>query len=298
MRASAARSLRVPLEGGQEVPGRSVPTWNRGLLSILDSQLETAVIEDPTGIDAETQSPNPVEDPDASSGDAQAGRHAWLKVLVGIVVSPRDSFEIIRQRRPWVGASLLLLAASTVQFLLVWRHFSEASALTDFNNLFPSAGTLMLFGGATSTMIGLVIGWLVQALVVWLLAVAFRGEATFARSFSLTVHVAVITCLAGFAGLLLSMGRSLESIESFADLEDAVTVPGLNLLFSTDNAILDVIYMSITPFSIWHLILLGLGAAAVFQLAPRRGLTIAGIYWAATTALAAAMAGVASLLPS
>lgn len=247
---------------------------------------------------AGNQTLEPLEEPSGPGGSAEADRSAWLRAVVGIVASPKSSFELIRQRRPWLGASLLLLAASIVQFLLVWRGLAGSPAFEGFLEVLPNAEALMLAGGLTFAVIGLVIGWLFQAFVVWLLAVALSGDATFGRSFSLTVHAAVISCLAGFAGLLLSMGGSLESPESPADIGDAIVVPGLNLLLQTDNPALETIYLSITPFSIWHLVLLGLGAAAVFEMSPRRGLLIAGIYWAGMTAFAAAAAGVAGALSS
>lgn len=248
--------------------------------------------------DAGKQTLDRVEEPSAPGGTPEADRSAWLRAVVGIVTSPRSSFDVIRERRPWLGAALLLLAASIVQFLLAFRGLASSPAFEGIVEVLPNAEALMLATGVIFAVIALVIGWLFQALVVWLLAVALSGNAAFGRSFSLCIHVAVISCLAGFAGLLLSMGGSLESLESPTDVADAMVVPGLNLLLPTDNAVLNTIYSSITPFSIWHLVLLGLGAAAVFEMSPRRGLLIAGIYWAGTTAFAAAAAGVAGALSS
>lgn len=239
-----------------------------------------------------------VEEPGAPGSTAEADRSAWLRAVVGIIASPKSSFDFIRTRRPWLGASLLLVSASIVQFLLAFRGLATDPAFEGIVEVLPNAEALMLVTGVIFAVIGLVIGWLFQALVVWLLAAALRGDATFGRAFSLTVHVAVISCLAGFVGLLWSMGSSPESPESPTDIADAIVVPGLNLLLPTDNPALEAIYMSISPFSIWHLVLLGLGAAAVFEMSPRRGLLIAGIYWAGTTAFVAAAAGVAGVLPS
>ncbi len=269
--------------------GPDSPRFLRG------GQLETIVTED------QAPGSQPLERPEelrAPNGTAEADRNAWLRAVVGIVTSPKSSFDLIRKHQPWLGASLLLLAASTVQFLLALRGLASSPAFEGIVEVLPNAEALVLATGVIFAVIGLVIGWLFQALVVWLLAVAFTSNATFGRSFSLTVHVAVISCLAGFVGLLLSMGASLESLESPTDVAEAMVVPGLNLLLPTDNAVLNTIYSSITPFSIWHLILLGLGAAAVFEMSPRKGLLIVGIYWAGTTAFAAAAAGVAGVLSS
>ena len=55
----------------------------------------------------------------APSAQVPEGGGAWLRAVIGIVASPRVSFEIIRQDRPWVGVLALLVFATIVQSLLM-----------------------------------------------------------------------------------------------------------------------------------------------------------------------------------
>ena len=53
-----------------------------------------------------------------------------------------------------------------------------------------------------------------------------------------------------------------------------------------------MVWANANPFTLWFLVLLGLGAASVLGLPRRKAWLLAGIYWAATTAFAATLAGV------
>ena len=138
-------------------------------------QPETIVTEDQ---DAGKQTLDRIEEPGAPGGTAEANRSAWLRAVVGIVASPKSSFDFIRRRQPWLGASLLLLAASIVQFLLALRGLAGSPAFEGIVEVLPNAEALMLATGVIFAVIGLVIGWLFQALVIWLLAVALPSLPT------------------------------------------------------------------------------------------------------------------------
>ena len=142
-------------------------------------------------------------------------------------------------------------------------------------------------------VLGLPIGWLFQGLVIWLLAVAFGAEARFSHAFSLAAHLGVVSHLTGWSILAVLMSRGVEAVELPSDLQ---ATPGLNLLLSTENDALSAIYASINPFTLWYMALLALAATTVFQVSQRKGFAIAGIYWGATTALAAVVRGVSAIL--
>lgn len=256
------------------------------------------MVEDPTHMEEEAADRSESAEPVAHAGGAETERLPWFRVLTGIVVSPRSSFAVIREHRPWVGAATLLLLLSVLQFLAMWPRMADATPLADMADALPGMNAVLLVTGTLTGIASLIGAWLFQALVVWLLASALRGEGSFGQSFSLAVHVSVVAWFGGLVGGLLSFRRSLEGIESPAELADAVVVPGLNLLFPTGNAVLEAVLMRITPFTVWHLALLALGAAAVFRLPERKGFLIAGIYWTATTTFMAALAGVAGLIPA
>ena len=255
-----------------------------------------------------TEHPNPIDKlreavPNAGQARTKGG---WLKALVGIVASPRTSFEIIRQRKPWVGTFLVLLAA-TAPLTVLSLPFGLQGMRAQFTEIFQgdteqvdammaqfeqaAAATRLVTIGGSAAM--LVIAVLLQALFVWLLAIAFQGRARFAQALSLMVHVNVIAHLQKWANFSLLHLHGLDAIQSPQDAQAAM---GLDLLLAGDNAALNIVWASVNPFTIWLVALLGLGAAAVLGLPQRKGFILAGIYWTATTALAAVSVAVAARL--
>ena len=252
-----------------------------------------------------TEPSNTTPNPDKTTPDASQldNRRDWLRALVGIVAFPRTSFEIIRHRTPWLGALLLVVAGTMAMTSLSWPFGLEVTRAQLTERMPPEevdammaqfeqtpAATRWLATATGPAMVA--IGLLVQAVFVWLLAVAFQGQSRFAQSLSLMLHLGVIAHLKNWANFLLLHLRGMDAIRSQRDLQAPM---GLDLL-AGDNAALNAVYSSINPFTIWLLALLGLGAAAVFQLPQRKGFLLAGIYWAATTALAAAAATLTSRL--
>ena len=132
------------------------------------------------------------------------GGGAWLRAVIGIVASPRVSFEIIRQDRPWVGVLALLVFATIVQSLLMRPYTMQASAmvLADFGGSQEELTQMASIGSYAAIafgVLGLPIGWLFQGLVIWLLAVAFGAEARFSHAFSLAAHLGVVSHLTGWS---------------------------------------------------------------------------------------------------
>lgn len=255
-----------------------------------------------------TEHPTPIDKPreaEPNAGQA-ATRGGWLNALVGIVSSPRTSFEIIRRRTPWVGAFLVLLAGTVslatlsipfglqvmrAQFTEVLHGDAEQvdAMMAQFEQ--AAAATRLVTIGTGAAMLMVVL--LLQAMFVWLLAVAFQGRPRFVQALSLVVHVNVIAHLQKWANFALLRLRGLDAIQSPQDAQPAM---GLDLLLAGDNAALNVVWASVNPFTIWFVALLGFGAATVLGLSQRKGLVLAGAYWAATTAFAAASVAVAARL--
>ena len=245
---------------------------------------------------------------EAGGGDSP-GRNAWLKALFGIFASPRQSFEIIRDRNPWV-ATLLLLAAGNAALALASAPLGLQAMRAQLTERIPGSpeqvdammGQIEQAAAATRWLpmatgpLLMVVGLAIQTVVVWLLAIALQGRLRFVQSLSLMVHLAVIVHLGGWANFLLLHVRGTEAIRSQLDLRAPM---GVDLLLAGDNATLNAVYASINPFTIWFLALLALGAAAVFEVPQRKAWLLAAIYWAATTAFTAVAAGLfAQLTPT
>lgn len=244
----------------------------------------------------------PTDNPRETEANGDRPRRGWLNALVGIVISPRASFEIIRRNSPWLPTLLLVLLGTLVVGELS-RPYQERGMRAQLAEVLPGgaeqadllmaaaeqAGPVALWTGRAVAGATFAVVLLIQTLLLWLLAMALQGQARFPQALSLMVHLKLIPLIQGFATFLIASLRGLDAIQSMAD---AQPVPGLNLLLAGDSAALNVVWASLNPFTLWFLMLLGLGAASVLGLPQRRGYLLAGLYWAATTAFAATLAGV------
>ncbi len=227
-----------------------------------------------------------------------------LDAFLGVVASPQRCFAIIRDRKPWFGAFAALLV---VAVLNTWSLLPLTSTLTrsqlerTFGDNQEQVDLLMqqienpltqaiAIGTATGQF---AISVLAPALFVWLLAAAFKGQLRFGQAFSLLLHLRVITTLQALASTLILHLRGADSLKTPTDL---VVAMGLNRFLTSENPFLDAIYASVNPFNIWFLALLALGASAIGGLPRRQSFLLAGVYWMATTALAAAQSTLASRL--
>lgn len=249
------------------------------------------------------------DNPRETEATGHRPRGGWLNTLVGIVISPRASFEIIRRNSPWLPTLLLVLLGTLVVGELS-RPYQERGMRAQLAEVLPGgaeqadllmataeqAGPVALWTGRAVAGVTFAVVLLIQTLLLWLLALAFQGQARFPQALSLMVHLKLIPLVQGFATFLIASLRGLDAVQS---MEDAQPVPGLNLLMAGDSAALNVVWASLNPFTLWFLVLLGLGATSVLGLPQRKGYLLASLYWAATTAFAATLAGVgAAVMPA
>ncbi len=244
-----------------------------------------------------------------TSVDQANSQGDWFKALVRIVTSPHKSFQIIGRSSPWLPTMLLMLLGTLVLVELN-APFQEQAMKAELAKALPGgaeqadqllaqaeqarqASAVVRWAGSALAGTAFVIKLFLQALFVWLLAVAFKGQARFAPSLSLMVHLSVISQIQGWVTLLIASQRGLDAIQSAAD---AQPVPSLHMILGGDNAALNVVWASVNPFTIWFLVLLGLGSAAVLGLPQRRGYLLAALYWASTTGLVVATTAVTARL--
>ncbi len=231
------------------------------------------MIEEEARSDAESQSEAGGQEQSGRSADVGPGRTLWFKALVGIVASPRTSFEIIRERQPWAAAVAAILAILALTTLLTQRDF--AASLGD------GAPAAVLYGPSAAMAAAVLISLPIEALLLWRLSLAFSAKARFMAFLSLMVHVYVVVRLGRLVSYLLSKGR--QALEP-ADLSSGWELDRFNpALHTTIGALLEG--AARISVSIWALILLGLGIAAVTRLPRRMGLGIAGFYAALMAAL-------------
>lgn len=201
------------------------------------------------------------------------GGFAGPKALVGIVASPRTSFEIIRERRPWVGALGVILAVLALRIVLGQRELAAV-----LGNGEPAVN---LYGPSMTMAAAVLISLPIEALLVWRLSLAFGAKLPFLTLFSLMVHVYVVGRVGGLVSYLLSKGRqALEPPDGSSGFELDFSNPALH---TTVGALLEG--AASIAVSLWTLILLGLGIGVAARVSKWTGLGIAGFYAAVMAAL-------------
>ncbi len=204
---------------------------------------------------------------------AVIGGFAGLKALVGIVAFPRTSFEIIRERRPWVAALAVILAVLALRTVLGQRELAAIMG--------GGEPAVNLYGPSTAMAAAVLIALPIEALLVWRLSLAFGAKLPFLTLFSLMVHVYVVGRLGDLFSYLLSKGRrALELPEASSGFELDFSNPALH---TTVGALLEG--AASIAVSLWTLILLGLGIGVVARVSKWKGLGIAGFYAAVMAAL-------------
>lgn len=204
---------------------------------------------------------------------AAVGGFAGLKALVGIIAFPRTSFEIIRERRPWVAALGVILAVLALRTVLGQR---ELAAM-----LGGGETGVNLYGPGMTMAAAVLISLPIEALLVWRLSLAFGAKLPFLTLFSLMVHVHVVGRLGSLVSYFLSKGRqALEPPEASSGFELDFSNPALH---TTVGALLEG--AASIAVSLWTLTLLGLGIGVAARMSKWTGLGIAGLYAAVIAAL-------------
>ena len=229
--------------------------------------------EDQQPADAETSTGTEADEAPTPSTRAAAGGFAGLRALIGIIAFPRTSFEIIRERRPWVAALAVIVAVLALRTVLGQRDLAAM--------LGGGESALDLYGPSMTMAVVVLISLPIEALLVWRLALAFGATTRFLTLFSLMVHVYVVGRLGNLLSYFLSKGRqALEPPDASSGFELDFSNPAVH---TTVGALLEG---GITlAVSLWTLVLLGLGIGVVTRVSKWTGLGIAGFYAAVMAAL-------------
>lgn len=212
-------------------------------------------------------------------------RTSWLHAAVGIFTSPRTSFAYVGERSPWVGILFLVTAATVVEGLVASRYTLEAvtASLREAGIQSTEAIQVFVYSSLALSPVLILVGWLVDAVLIWLLATAFGSEARFRKVFSMTAHVSLINFLGGIVSFLVFLVRT--NLGENLGGEDVGTALGVNLLVQAESGALELLYSRVNPFGIWFSALVAVGSTVVLGLPRTRSWLLVGIHWAATTAL-------------
>ncbi|GGA37574.1 membrane protein YknW [Kroppenstedtia guangzhouensis] len=211
--------------------------------------------------------------------------------LLGVLFSPTEQFERIREK-PRFGMALTILMVLSVIILsltglaLVENPIYMEKAGVEEAGLPPEAFTAitigsMLFGGVIGTPVLL----LLRSLFHWLFMMLFRGEASFKQLFSLNTHLyllPVLSSLIYMVYLWVTGGGGT----------DPETLPTSLSAFVSAEGFLKGLLGGIEIFAIWELILTASGLSIVGRLSKGKGWAIALIIFGVTLLM---MAGFTAL---
>ncbi len=214
--------------------------------------------------------------------------------LLGVLLSPGETFRSIEARPTWVAPLLvLLLLGGAVGFLVQIRSDPEEMVrgqLSSFKMEIPQEKVEEMIrdaeGRSTGAKIGLsALGVTVQGLVYALLALIFLGalrmfgsEVDYVRCLAVTLHGYMPGALAALINVPILMGRSTITYEEAT--QGGVLVSSL-AAFAPEgaSATLRALLGSVDLFSIWTVILLSLGFKIVGKVSTTVSTVIVVLLW-------------------
>lgn len=237
---------------------------------------------------------------DAGAAPAQPGLFARA---IGIIFSPRETFEKVVPHPKWLGAALLVGLAGAVLvggFLMTevgrsaWLDqtvsSSEAMGRTMSDQQYAAIEKMAPFAGyiaMAQMIIGIPIGLaILSGLLFAIFNAVMGGTATFKQVYAVTVHSAVIWVVGWIFVMPLNYVR--ESMSSPTNL--SVLVPMLD-----EQAFVTRLLGSIDLFMVWWTVVLAIGMAVLYRRRTQPILmTFLGLYAVIAVGIAAFLASRAS----
>jgi hypothetical protein len=183
----------------------------------------------------------------------------WLGALITLPITQRESVKTYDDMLAQMGDKVSETQRATLE---QQRQFSTSPVV-----LIGSQGIL--------ETIGYPILWLSAAGVLYLLGLAFGGQARFGSILSMTIWATVAEILGRVALVIGTLAAG------------ATPQPGLSYLVSMDTlsavtpgaAVLAQVLSKFTIFEIWYLVLIGVGVVACAKVTRWKGALITILYW-------------------
>jgi hypothetical protein len=239
-----------------------------------------------TGIEQETPTTPPPPPPGGALPPAKP--NPWQRI-VGVLLSPTETFRSIVQQPDWVVPLLLIVFMTIAGTIVVATHVDfvgpiRAQMLEQNPNMTPEqverplrfAG--MVAKGAMMLTPVISIGTLVVIAAILLVAMRmFGGEGEFKAAFSVTLYawmpsviLSAITCI-----VLLTRGQ--------VPIDQIQALVRSNLGFLADpksEPVLFALFVSLDIFTVWVITLLVIGFAEISKLTRAKVATIVVSLWA------------------
>lgn len=214
--------------------------------------------------------------------------------VLAILGKPRLCLSRIRETSPWLGALLAVTLSAAAVGVISGPYTEKGVRLAMEERLSGTSAAVMVeetvavgpwWLAVVGDMVVAPLRILIQTLFLWGLALSFGGHGTFRQTFSVTVHLNVVSQLHAWAVALWLALRGIEAIESVSDASPKL---GLDMVLRSGSLWLEAVFAGLNPFSLWFVVLLTAAAGTVFGVRRSSGVAVGATYWLITVALTAA----------
>lgn len=211
--------------------------------------------------------------------------------LFTVLYDPQAVFARVKEKPRFWGPFLGLAVLQTaIAFLMTpySRQVMTAMVQARGGGAAPAPPSWAAWTGVIGAPIGLAIGLLIGAGILWMLVSVLGGEGSFRRLLSVVTYVGITGILLGIASLAVLMlggGR----VETVADLRPGF---GLDLLAPDSTGFTKMLLWSVNPFTLWGLVLTGFGVAGTHSTSKGTAFTIATIAFVINALIGAGFAAI------
>lgn len=211
--------------------------------------------------------------------------------LFNVLYDPTAVFARVKEKPrfwgPFIGLAVLqiIIAVLMMPYTRVAMQAAMQARAAAAGGTAPPVSSGLAIAGVVTAPIVLVIGLLLSAAVLWILASVLAGEASFKHMLSVSAYVAITGTLMAIASLAVLMLSSVR-IQTPADLRPGF---GLDLLAPNATGFLKTLLWMVNPFTLWGLVLTGLGVAGTHGTSKGTAYTIATIAFLFNALLAASL---------
>jgi hypothetical protein len=211
--------------------------------------------------------------------------------IIGVIFSPSRTFSYLNKRPDWLGVLIVIIIFSLCMSLL-YAQKTDLKAMTrlqlersgraeqmteaQLDRAADISGKIGRYMMIVGPILGTPIAFLIVAGLLHLIFSLFQGDTTFKKVFSIVAHSYVPGIFASIIGILLLLTRKVNEIP----IEELVK-SNLSILFvqGETSKFLWNLSQSIDLFSIWAVVLLGIGMAAISKLKQRTSYIIVFSLW-------------------
>jgi hypothetical protein len=189
-----------------------------------------------------------------------------LKTAIDIVIAPKEAFEALRLSPTWGWAFLITVVLAIVAYFVMMpaslhgiagdfaKNPQVAQMSADQQQKMVDITKVWYPIGAAFLPVIVLFFSLIEALIMLVFNALGRGSGTFKTLWASSVNIGVIYGISQIVGMAVVLLRGADSFASAGDVQRSV--PSLALLAPAGAGIKLVAFLAtITPFSIWSIVL-------------------------------------------